>query len=185
MWLPGDAPCLQVTYKRLQETLQHLASSETCPSTEGQPGLRLVEVLFNKVPPKFAAAPPPWKAVNSKLDESQKAAVSLALRAQDVALIHGPPGDGCCDGFTLLPEQCWCHLFCLADYRRLPCWHAFLVIDTWLHLHYCCHCTAIQQPYLSIHVIYTSTSLKEQATPVVTIETPQLANTIQKYLPGT
>eukprot|EP00775_Hariotina_reticulata_P006215 gene6215-6451_t len=84
----------EVTFKRLQETLQHLSSSESCPNAEQQPGLMLVDVLFNKVPPKFAAALPAWKAVNSRLDESQKAAVNLALQAQDVALIHGPPGTG-------------------------------------------------------------------------------------------
>ena len=36
----------------------------------------------------------PWKPFNAGLDESQRQAVSHALAAQDVALIHGPPGTG-------------------------------------------------------------------------------------------
>jgi len=32
--------------------------------------------------------------LNGRLDESQKAAVRLAVRAQDLALVHGPPGTG-------------------------------------------------------------------------------------------
>ena len=48
---------------------------------------------------RFVDKPPSWKATNKGLDSSQKAAVELALRAQDVALIHGPPGGwGWCTG---------------------------------------------------------------------------------------
>lgn len=58
---------------------------------EGQRGLAapLVDVLFGCRAPAFAPTPPAWQPLNSGLDESQQRAVSLALAAQDVALIHG------------------------------------------------------------------------------------------------
>lgn len=43
---------------------------------------------------RFVACPPSWQPVNARLDASQRAAVSRALAAKDVALIHGPPGTG-------------------------------------------------------------------------------------------
>lgn len=43
---------------------------------------------------RFASNAPPWKPVNARLDASQRAAVSRALSAKHVALIHGPPGTG-------------------------------------------------------------------------------------------
>ena len=43
---------------------------------------------------RFASNPPFWKPFNPGLDASQVAAVSNALAAKDVALIHGPPGTG-------------------------------------------------------------------------------------------
>jgi superfamily I DNA and/or RNA helicase len=82
------------------------------------PGARLVEVLFGSTRPRFASARsatpreerekqkdetaaetsvrsvPPFKPINRDLDRSQLDAVSNALEAEDVALIHGPPGTG-------------------------------------------------------------------------------------------
>eukprot|EP00878_Enallax_costatus_P011993 GHUV01012521.1.p1 GENE.GHUV01012521.1~~GHUV01012521.1.p1 ORF type:complete len:728 (+),score=288.54 GHUV01012521.1:305-2488(+) len=84
----------EVTYKRLQETLQHLSGPGTDSRAEQLPGFTLVDVLFGSREPRFAAKVPAWKAVNSQLDASQRAAVELALKAQDIALIHGPPGTG-------------------------------------------------------------------------------------------
>ncbi len=43
---------------------------------------------------RFVGNPPAWTPVNARLDGSQRAAVSHALAAKDVALIHGPPGTG-------------------------------------------------------------------------------------------
>ena len=43
---------------------------------------------------RFAENPPFWKPFIAGLDASERAAVSTALAAQDVALIHGPPGTG-------------------------------------------------------------------------------------------
>jgi hypothetical protein len=86
---------VQVTYKRLQETLQQLSGPGTDRRADTLPGMALVDALFDHREPRFAAAAPAWKAVNARLDESQRRAVELALRAQDVALIHGPPGVLC------------------------------------------------------------------------------------------
>ncbi|KAF6264977.1 P-loop containing nucleoside triphosphate hydrolase protein [Scenedesmus sp. NREL 46B-D3] len=84
----------EVTYKRLQETLQQLSGPGTDRRAGLLPGMALVDVLFDRREPRFAAAAPAWKPVNARLDASQRRAVELALRAQDVALIHGPPGTG-------------------------------------------------------------------------------------------
>eukprot|EP00882_Tetradesmus_deserticola_P026838 GHRQ01029647.1.p1 GENE.GHRQ01029647.1~~GHRQ01029647.1.p1 ORF type:complete len:532 (+),score=217.63 GHRQ01029647.1:349-1944(+) len=73
---------------------QQLSGSGTDRRAELLPGMALVDALFDWQEPRFAAAAPAWKAVNTRLDESQRRAVELALRAQDVALIHGPPGTG-------------------------------------------------------------------------------------------
>lgn len=43
---------------------------------------------------RFVGNAPAWTPVNARLDGSQRAAVSRALAAKDVALIHGPPGTG-------------------------------------------------------------------------------------------
>jgi hypothetical protein len=58
---------------------------------EGQRGLAapLVDVLFGRRSPRCVSSPPAWQPLNPGLDESQQRAVSLALAAQDVALIHG------------------------------------------------------------------------------------------------
>ncbi|KAK9808936.1 hypothetical protein WJX72_006613 [[Myrmecia] bisecta] len=80
----------EVTYKRLKETLQTLARGV---HQEGPAGA-LVDVMFGRSPPRFLNNAPPWTPFNTGLDESQRRAVSRALAAKDVALIHGPPGTG-------------------------------------------------------------------------------------------
>ncbi|GAX76189.1 hypothetical protein CEUSTIGMA_g3633.t1 [Chlamydomonas eustigma] len=82
----------EVTYKRLKETLSALASSTTGSSL--QPGGSLVEVMFGRKEPRFVDTPPAWQPFNHSLDDSQRRAISLALSAKDVALVHGPPGTG-------------------------------------------------------------------------------------------
>jgi hypothetical protein len=81
-----------VTYKRLRSTLQLLSAPPTAEQQQARPGLRLAGVAYGAQEPRFAAAAPAWKPVNTRLDDSQRRAVELALRAHDVALIHGPPG---------------------------------------------------------------------------------------------
>ena len=54
---------------------------------------QLREVLLGERPPKFTASAP-LVPLDENLDASQQAAVRFALSANDVAVIHGPPGTG-------------------------------------------------------------------------------------------
>jgi len=81
---------LQVTYRRLRETLEALGGAQSASSTSST----LVDVLFGRAMPRFAHNPPPWTPQNARLDSSQQRSVSRALAAKDIALIHGPPGTG-------------------------------------------------------------------------------------------
>ncbi|KAL4856486.1 DNA-binding protein SMUBP-2 [Chlorella vulgaris] len=80
----------EVTYQRLKAALTSL-SGEAQRSGIAAP---LVDVLFGRRSPRFASTQPSWQPLNAGLDVSQRGAVQLALAAQDVALIHGPPGTG-------------------------------------------------------------------------------------------
>lgn len=88
----------EVTYQRLRSTLGTLlsAAAGTASTPDGRPlpGAAVLDVVWGRREARFAAAPPSWEPRNRGLDESQRAAVGLALRAQDVALVHGPPGTG-------------------------------------------------------------------------------------------
>ncbi|GMH45218.1 hypothetical protein BSKO_13175 [Bryopsis sp. KO-2023] len=82
----------EVTYQRLKQTLEEMQN----PSIDTtMPGGRLLDVAFEKKqPPKLASSLPKWVPFNDGLDESQRKAVGVALAAQDLALVHGPPGTG-------------------------------------------------------------------------------------------
>ena len=80
----------QVTYRRLRETLEALGGAQSASSASST----LVDVLFGRAMPRFAANPPPWTPRNARLDVSQQRAVFRALAAKDITLIHGPPGTG-------------------------------------------------------------------------------------------
>ncbi|GFR40163.1 hypothetical protein Agub_g720 [Astrephomene gubernaculifera] len=88
----------EVTYQRLQGTLDALlrVRGGTAATPDGRllPGGTLVDVVFGRREARFAAAARAWQPLNGGLDESQRAAVTLALSSQDVALVHGPPGTG-------------------------------------------------------------------------------------------
>lgn len=78
---------LQVTYERMRFVLKDLGRSDE------QAGRPLLDVAFALRPPAFAATPPAWQPMSGRdLDATQQQAVSLALAAKDIALIHGPPG---------------------------------------------------------------------------------------------
>jgi len=53
----------------------------------------LRDVLLGRREPEFAP-PAPFVPLDAGLNESQRAAVALALAAKDLAIIHGPPGTG-------------------------------------------------------------------------------------------
>ena len=55
---------------------------------------RLREVLFGDRAPRFRTRAPAAAFLDDALNDPQRGAVELALAAEDVALIHGPPGTG-------------------------------------------------------------------------------------------
>lgn len=79
-----------VTWRRIEQGLRDLQRER--PVDER----RRLEALFGEREPEFAAeslaAPISW--LDPALDPSQREAVALALRARQLALIHGPPGTG-------------------------------------------------------------------------------------------
>ena len=79
-----------VTFRRLDRALATLRT-ERPPEQR-----RLVDVCFLRREPEIDARPRDDEFVpfDSQLDGSQRAAVLHALRSQQIALIHGPPGTG-------------------------------------------------------------------------------------------
>lgn len=55
------------------------------------PGAKLLEIVFEKRTPMFGETQN-FNFFNPQLDDAQRQAVELALRAKDLAIIHGPPG---------------------------------------------------------------------------------------------
>lgn len=80
----------EITRQRL------LAAMNQASSAKGDRLAYLRRVLLGEEPPYFAPAwqQPPIMFLDEALNESQKTAVSFALTAQDLAIIHGPPGTG-------------------------------------------------------------------------------------------
>ncbi|EFJ16960.1 hypothetical protein SELMODRAFT_179218 [Selaginella moellendorffii] len=79
----------EVTYQRLKSTLLDLGKG-----VSRGPATDLVPVLFGEKPPSFSKTHATYEPYNTELDESQVKAVKMALSAQDVMLLHGPPGTG-------------------------------------------------------------------------------------------
>jgi ATP-dependent RNA/DNA helicase IGHMBP2 len=80
----------EVTHRRLASALRSLIGHEG----RNGPAAPLLDVAFGAAPPLFLPSPPTWEPRNRSLDASQVAAVSMALAARDLVLIHGPPGTG-------------------------------------------------------------------------------------------
>ena len=76
----------EVTFRRYREALEGLGKSED--------SCRLRNILFGHTMPTFNDRPPPYTPLDAALNSSQLDAVQFALAANDVALIHGPPGTG-------------------------------------------------------------------------------------------
>ncbi|KAK9493790.1 P-loop containing nucleoside triphosphate hydrolase protein [Lipomyces doorenjongii] len=76
-----------VTYKRMNETMEHLAKLST-PT-------KLQRIVLGSIKPsKPKASEYPVKYFDDTLNDSQKDAVQFALSASEVSIIHGPPGTG-------------------------------------------------------------------------------------------
>ncbi len=84
--LDPEAP--EVTFDRgdaaIEAARSALANSDLARIRDVLAGLR----------PSRLLAPVTWTPFDADLDERQRAAVEVALRSGDVALIHGPPGTG-------------------------------------------------------------------------------------------
>jgi ATP-dependent RNA/DNA helicase IGHMBP2 len=72
-----------VTWERLSAGLRRMA---------GEEGARW-RPLLGGAPPRFLAGPR-GPALPNALNDEQRAALDLADRAEDLALVHGPPGTG-------------------------------------------------------------------------------------------
>lgn len=73
------------SYKEMEKALEILLK------TEQEDINRLLDVLLGDTPASFKSCTP---ILNTRLNESQNNALSLVRSAQDVAIIHGPPGTG-------------------------------------------------------------------------------------------
>lgn len=77
-----------VTFRRMHDALTWLKAG---PGPEQK---RLVEVAFGQREPSFLSDRPWPLPPDPRLDESQREAVAHALHAEQLALVHGPPGTG-------------------------------------------------------------------------------------------
>ena len=84
--LDPEAP--EVTFDRGDAAI---AAAKSALATSDLARIRDVAAMIR--PPK-PLAPVTWTPVDQELDDKQRAAVDLALRSGDIALIHGPPGTG-------------------------------------------------------------------------------------------
>jgi superfamily I DNA and/or RNA helicase len=78
----------QATFDRGDRALQEF---QDAPRITGRGRLR--EVLLGEREPEYGEVPA-WTPLDTQLNAPQRDAVGLALAAQDVALVHGPPGTG-------------------------------------------------------------------------------------------
>ncbi len=77
----------EVARQRQRQALTRLQSSPHGRLTE------LRDILLGSQPPLFGTSPV-FQPLDAGLNDSQREAVRFALTAQDVAIIHGPPGTG-------------------------------------------------------------------------------------------
>jgi ATP-dependent RNA/DNA helicase IGHMBP2 len=85
-----DKIATDVTYRRLDQALRDLARDRKGDEA------RFLDVVFGEREPVVAERPSDGEITwfDTGLDASQRQAVAVALRAEHVALIHGPPGTG-------------------------------------------------------------------------------------------
>lgn len=92
--LPGlvriDQVATDVTFRRLGAALRELARDRKGDAA------RFVDVLFGEREPTSGGRPRSDEITwfDPALDASQREAIGLALRSEQIALIHGPPGTG-------------------------------------------------------------------------------------------
>ncbi|XP_053208694.1 DNA-binding protein SMUBP-2-like [Panonychus citri] len=78
-----------VTYRRLEKTLDLLDNFSVSKRSE-----TLIDLLLGCRLPGNLNEIGPIEFINSRLDDSQKEAVTFALQSKNLCIIHGPPGTG-------------------------------------------------------------------------------------------
>lgn len=83
---------LDLSHDEVSLTRQKRALREAKGAERGRPA-RLREILLGERPARFTQ---PWtfRPLDGTLNDSQLEAVRFAMRAEDVAIVHGPPGTG-------------------------------------------------------------------------------------------
>lgn len=88
----------EVTLRRMEGALGR------CRRLEGS-ALRLLEVVLGQTAPR-PPRPGTWEPLDRALNDDQRQAVEIALFADDVALVHGPPGTGKTRVLVEVVRQC-------------------------------------------------------------------------------
>ena len=89
-WPDGDRFRIDLSPDEISRKRQQAALREA-REARGRAGI-LRQVLLGAREPRFTALPDTERA--KRLNESQQAAIRFAMSAQDLAIIHGPPGTG-------------------------------------------------------------------------------------------
>lgn len=92
----------EATYDRLVKTVDAVAkvvgvppvASQETPTEFMATAPKVVCSLLGLHVPTWSKDAPSWTPIHSGLNDTQRAAISHALRAEQLALIHGPPGTG-------------------------------------------------------------------------------------------
>lgn len=91
----GERPFFNIHLSNDETSRQRMQRAITQVATaQGNRTAELRDVILGDALPYFAHEPKLDTAVNDGLNQSQVEAVEFALAAQDVAIIHGPPGTG-------------------------------------------------------------------------------------------
>ncbi|XP_053208695.1 DNA-binding protein SMUBP-2-like [Panonychus citri] len=80
---------VDTTYKRLEKAVNTIRANTVVGRTSP-----LIDLLLGCRLPGNLNEIGPIEFINSRLDDSQKEAVTFALRSKDLCIIHGPPGTG-------------------------------------------------------------------------------------------
>ncbi|TPX70414.1 hypothetical protein SpCBS45565_g01747 [Spizellomyces sp. 'palustris'] len=110
-----------VTYKRMEDALKALQDTISTPRATA-----LHQVLLGQRSPTFAESANVIDFFNDRLNESQKEAVRFTLSANEIALVHGPPGTGKTETVVEIVRQ-----FVKDGKRVLVCGPSNISVEYW------------------------------------------------------